>query len=1185
MRIERVELTAFGGFSDTVVDFSSRPQALQIVYGPNESGKSTSLRAIASWLFGIPTRTIDSYRHSYQNMRVGGVVSTDSLGPLHCVRRKGRGATLLSGENHDAIPESQLRQYLSDLDEETFLHGYGLDRTRLIEGGKDIIAGEGDLGEILFSAGMGVSHLKEIRQQLHEQREEIYTPQAKKRQLNKLLAEIKQLRSDVANRVLSTVEYDRRTTQLREAREEADQARTRRNALTVQKQRVENALTAIPLVIRKSQFESEYHPLQQIPNIDADFTRRRRDASEAIARSKGSAVSTSKRLDSHQRKLNELGQPGDLLAYHETIESLVRQSLVVSQDRQRMISLTDKVSLAEDAITNLLETSGLQHDHPLLQRQLPHDEIQQLRDLEDLGIRLDEQVRASKAALRTEEEAQAAHAEEIVTTDESIDPSHLTDVLNSIESPKHLTQELLAAQHRVTACQETCTRLLKELPGLQATLSSVTECQPPDEATADLLGAKVLASKQASEAKRTEVGVLETQTDRLAAELVALRHGGLAPTLQELQQIRETRDQLIDEVLTAPSDESRREVAEQLRHHILQADEVADRISSAAEQVAKRIQLEQEMELKNHDLKSEKKELRKLERTAKDALEAWTNLWERSGITPVSVEGMAGWHRKYTAVLDAISIQNEASRELAEHTNSVHQIISDIRDALRPHGIEIDEAVESLAVSVNTAKRVHDECHARRRQLQSARERSDQLERDVKKAKAIHRESLTQLKNWSEERTKKLTSLGLDPNLSARQVASRLDAREKFLQKRDEIGQHQKEIKQIKTRAAQFVRGVAELRVSIDRAERLAKPRTSMPAKSSEPIAATDDLDEQGAHRWVAHWKSALRQAEQVANQRESLTSQINDCQRELVEIEQQQRDANTILAQLCKEAQCASPDELAELEQKSQRKGWLREQLQDIDAQLTKLGQGEDLDVYTDSVRGLDESTLLAELQDCSRELESMESRIAELEQQFGAAEQAVKEMDGNGTAAEVNQQLESAKASADRLAHQYSVLSIQIAALDAAMERYREQNQGPVLSKAESMFRKLTCGRYEQLKPLMEENGPGILVGVQRGSDQTVPANLMSEGTADALFLSLRLASTLTSIEAKAPVPIILDDVLVQFDDERCMAALQLLVEVSQSTQVILFTHHQHVVQLAETCLGEGECDVHSLAATNAP
>ena len=76
---------------------------------------------------------------------------------------------------------------------------------------------------------------------------------------------------------------------------------------------------------------------------------------------------------------------------------------------------------------------------------------------------------------------------------------------------------------------------------------------------------------------------------------------------------------------------------------------------------------------------------------------------------------------------------------------------------------------------------------------------------------------------------------------------------------------------------------------------------------------------------------------------------------------------------------------------------------------------------------------------------------------------------------------------------------------------------------------------------------------------------------GTQDQLYPALRLASIERYLEEKEPIPFIVDDVLINFDDHRSAAALRTLAELAEKTQVIMFTHHWSVVQMAQRELSE--------------
>jgi uncharacterized protein YhaN len=135
----------------------------------------------------------------------------------------------------------------------------------------------------------------------------------------------------------------------------------------------------------------------------------------------------------------------------------------------------------------------------------------------------------------------------------------------------------------------------------------------------------------------------------------------------------------------------------------------------------------------------------------------------------------------------------------------------------------------------------------------------------------------------------------------------------------------------------------------------------------------------------------------------------------------------------------------------------------------------------------------------------------------------------------------------------------------LRKAVEQYRERNQGPVLERAGQLFSVLTRGSFASLR-VEGVDGRGVLVGT-RQDGRAVEVSGMSDGTCDQLYLALRVASLDHYFSSHDPVPFIVDDVLLSFDDERATAALSILNELSARTQIVFFTHHHHLVDLAKS------------------
>jgi uncharacterized protein YhaN len=163
---------------------------------------------------------------------------------------------------------------------------------------------------------------------------------------------------------------------------------------------------------------------------------------------------------------------------------------------------------------------------------------------------------------------------------------------------------------------------------------------------------------------------------------------------------------------------------------------------------------------------------------------------------------------------------------------------------------------------------------------------------------------------------------------------------------------------------------------------------------------------------------------------------------------------------------------------------------------------------------------------------------------------------------------------------ARHYATLKIAATVLQRGIERFREQNQVPVLKRASELFAQLTVGSFDRLCINYDEQGQAVLEGLRPSEQSAVGVSGMSDGSRDQLYLALRLATLEAWLENHEPLPFIVDDILVNFDDARAIAALQALGELSKKTQVLFFTHHRHLVDLAQRHLDEDVLFVQELA-----
>src|SRR5262245_2931193 len=186
MKLLELQLLAFGPFTGARLDFSSPLPGLHVVYGANEAGKSTALRAVRGFLYGIEPRTRDAHLHRMPDLRVGARVSDEAGNVLELVRRKGNQRTLLDAAGKP-VDEAVLARLLHGISEPLFSTAFGLDHDGLRRGGEALLAGGGDLGESLLEAGLGSGALHQALRSLRAEAEALFTPQAQVKPINQAI--------------------------------------------------------------------------------------------------------------------------------------------------------------------------------------------------------------------------------------------------------------------------------------------------------------------------------------------------------------------------------------------------------------------------------------------------------------------------------------------------------------------------------------------------------------------------------------------------------------------------------------------------------------------------------------------------------------------------------------------------------------------------------------------------------------------------------------------------------------------------------------------------------------------------------------------------------------------------------------------------------------------------------------
>jgi uncharacterized protein YhaN len=281
----------------------------------------------------------------------------------------------------------------------------------------------------------------------------------------------------------------------------------------------------------------------------------------------------------------------------------------------------------------------------------------------------------------------------------------------------------------------------------------------------------------------------------------------------------------------------------------------------------------------------------------------------------------------------------------------------------------------------------------------------------------------------------------------------------------------------------------------------------------------------------------------------------------------------------LCREAKSDSRDELEEKERLSTDYLRNKERIKALEQEILELGDGASLAHLEEEAASEEADAIPARIESLGRTIdEELEPRRTELAEARGREQKELELMDGSDKAAALADEAQSVLSAIRNDAERYVRAKLAGRILKDQIERYRRENQGPLVKRASEYFTELTLGSFSGLMADFNEKDEPVLVGVRLSGDK-VAVEGMSSGTRDQLYLALRLASLEKYMESSEPMPFIVDDVLVDFDDERSGAALKAMAELAEKTQVILFTHHSRVVEQANGISSNAKVTVHEL------
>ncbi len=1128
MRFEQLDLLAFGPFTDERLDLrGGAPGGLHVIYGPNEAGKSTSLRAVTNFLFGIPRRSIDAHLHPLPKLSIGATLSDQ--GEVYELIRLKRNRDDLVDRAGRVVPGTLLSRLLGHLDETSFSLRFGLDQVELEKGAEALLGGS---EQGLFAAGTAGSDVRRVLSDLESDASALFLPRGKLPLLNRQNAEYEKSLSEVRRGERPVEKWMSQKAAHEAALQRVSAIQSERSEVRAELRRL-NRLKAVLSDLSEWQKASRrLEELRNVVELPADSFERRLRISAEITEYKAEARRIFEDLAGFEEELNSLPEVSPICDIDDEQLNLgarigtaisarndlpKRRAALLEQERQISLLLRDlgrnveqgaELHVAREALVGA-EASGtvgrLIASHSGLISQLygAEERLKKLR--QRVSDREGESFRALDVSRLPRLEALLAEAKSAVEL--SVEAKQEIRTLSALRVK---VERLRAELHCSTSWQD----LAGSLPE-RSFFNQWNESAIDGERTMDVL------TRSLNEA--------ELRIEQCSGRF---RNDGGLPNEELLRTARTTRNLIVDQVERGHLGEER---WLDLRAAIEGADRIADDLLLHADAVFEARALSQELaETSEQALLLRKKIAERQELDERNWSKIIQLARQLSTAPPSRSSEVLMWSEKLRSLIE---LEEDATTRAAQ----VEPLAQQIQETMRSVAEELQENLHKVKLPglISLLEREVRSVLQGRERLQLWEQDKKRLEREQEEALSDLDAARASLAEWKEAWHRAVLPLGLDGSCSierAQEVLSTLQRIERVV----EVAAN------YESRINGMLRDTEALERDIGQYVRQYLP--SLPAHF-------DTVDR--AVRLI----ETIRAARHHRDDRIRVRALIEERRATLSVVEAKLASATEKVSAMMRLAGAQNEVELAEGERLSNEKRELSARAFELFERIRVSSDGASID------------ELLAEAAQWDGAVRRLIVRIDDLDQRTSDLEEELREAEADAEGKRlgllayqtedvaVSRQVLSERGAAARASlRKYLVTRAAHALLNEQVARYAERFSGPIARRASEMFSRITLQKYSRLSIGLGERS---LRCVRDGHE--IDVSELSRGARAQLYFVLRLASLERYFEEHSPVPLVFDDLFVDFDDDRTTAAFELLAELAPRVQILYFTHLARDVEKA--------------------
>ncbi|MEO8937885.1 MAG: AAA family ATPase [Burkholderiaceae bacterium] len=1152
MRLRKLHLKAFGPFTDRVLDFGAQAKGVVLVHGPNEAGKTSALRAMADLRFGIPLQSKDNFLHEHAEMRIGGEFVDRHGKTYSLMRRKGRGATLMFADfdlggltTEEAVPPEVEALLNCGLDKDAYDLMFGLDHRRLREGGQALLKGEGDVGAALFEASAGVRSIPQVLERLDASARKLFMPGArgKNARINEALATYDDRHTEFKQAQVRPAQWTEIFKKHQTAAAELAELELRRLAIGRRLLLINEVRAVAPLLSTLDNATRVLTELTAVPLLSETVSTERAAAEAGLFDARHNATLAAADATREQAGLDDRRLDDAILAVGPAVKRLAASAEAIDQHRRDIADAAVDVDSETILVAGLaagIDASSateqvLSRAPTKVQRAVIHE---LLRDFELARQAFDQHLEAGKQSADPQEAVIEGLPSAEARTALRIAQAEVTRSDGDLKRLAALPAEIKSARRAATA----------------ALVATGLEDDAALGAVRLLLDAQIDAALTEQSGYVTRRAGFEARVTQIADALPAaiedrdllLQRGSVA-TRDDVDVARQHREagwalvrgKYVDRTISSGDNSAGEEPPAQVYERaVSRADQAVDAFASDIERAAQLQGSNRVIETLERDRAELVRLLEEIDRADHIRQASWTRALSTSGLPSLSPAALRDWQALLPVARTSCEKLQAKLDEFEEVQSKERALASRLRAAIL--GTALAMPAEDQLLSTLAATAVDLDGVVKRREAAVNKAAGKDTERERQRQQMAARETAlgTALHSAKDALGLAMTGLLLPAESSVSAARARLAEFDALVDAMARLTAAQ--VKKQRARQALSVLATAALaiRESLGDMEpidlRLYVERIIARLEAAEAVQTARLLAHQAVDRASASQRDHARTAERHEK----------------------------VIATLCAAAGVESVVLMPEAEARSRRKRDAQEEVDRTGEQLA-LASRRSIDELRALLVDQDLAQINADEMSHSQEQIRVDERLRIARGSEEGARRALEAVDGSDTAAAAREAMERAAASVRANMSPWIRSKLAHALLSEALRRFRDRAQGPMLHAASGYFARMTRGEFVRLHS--DDSGKEPVLIAERSSGPRIRVEAMSEGTLDQLYLALRLAALDVRRAAGVDLPVILDDVLMTSDDDRSGVMLEALADFAHDSQVIVFTHHRHIVDIA--------------------